>query len=41
MYPEMSRDEIKNKIFADANKNLIKNNKQKTKNLLVHLDREM
>ena len=40
MYPEMSRDEIKNKMFKDANKNLIKNNKMKTKNLLVHLNRD-
>lgn len=41
MYPGMSRNEIKNKMFADANKNLIKNNKQKTKNLLVRLDRDL
>lgn len=38
MYPEMSRDEVKNKMFSDANKNLIKNNKKRTKNLLVYLN---
>lgn len=40
MYPEMSREEIKNKMFKDANKNLIKNNKMKTKNVLVYLNRD-
>ena len=39
MYPHMNMEAIKNKILMDAHKNLIKNNKKSTKNLLVYLQR--
>lgn len=38
MYPTLNMQEIKNKMIADSNKNLIKNNKRNTKNTLVYLE---
>lgn len=41
MYPDMNMNDIKNKILEDSTKNIILNNKRKTKNMLVYLNKNV